>query len=77
MNPAGEPRELATQERQRPTFRDWYMNTFIDAFAPDLAVIQEQEGKGARVDMLRMCAEDVVDMFRDVEKRVALHALRE
>lgn len=61
------------REGEERTFRDWYVDCYVDAFAPDLLKARGASGGGPpAVKLLQMAAEDVLDMFTDLEKQVAL-----
>eukprot|EP00884_Botryococcus_braunii_P002279 jgi/Botrbrau1/12051/Bobra.0295s0007.2 len=60
------------EEEEERTLRDWYVNSYVDAFAPDLLKARGDSGGGpAAVKLLQMAAEDVLDMFSHLERRVA------
>lgn len=57
----------------QPTFRDWYVDSYVSAFAPDLLKAREEGAGGAAdVALLRVATEDIVGMFSALEQRVAL-----
>ena len=55
------------------TFRDWYMDRFLTAFAPELAALQEAAGgQPPPIDVLVKCIESGVDLFSERDQRVCM-----
>ncbi|KAK3247836.1 hypothetical protein CYMTET_42682 [Cymbomonas tetramitiformis] len=66
------------QEETKPaSFRDFYMDCFMESFGDDMEKMRRGEGSDTvRVDFLLQCIESGVDIFSDVEQRIHIEALR-
>lgn len=66
------------QEEAKPaSFRDFYMDCFMESFGDDMEKMRRGEGSDTvRVDFLLQCIESGVDIFSDVEQRIHIEALR-
>lgn len=65
--------EVEGRDGAQRTFRDWYVESYVNAFAPDLLKAREEGGgSAADVALLRVTTEDIVGMFSALEQRVAL-----